>query len=1147
MARPLSAAPPPDAQPRTPPQRLAADPARHVWVAASAGTGKTHVLTDRILRLMLDGSPPDRILALTFTKAAAAEMQNRLVKRMGDWLGYTDARLDAELAAMGVAPSAPLRARARALFAEALDVPGGLKVQTLHAFAQGLLAAFPLEAGLPPGFRALDERDARQLRRQALSEAIADAQATGDSAYLDDLAQLSILKGEGGVMQALDAMIAQSDSLLRFTDVRGAETAVRAWLGVEEGEQPGDRLRQGLAPGRFDESHARAFAAGMAAWNTPTGHASAAAVQAWLSQDADGRADTFATLCAEVLKPDGSTKPHATPLKKQPQLRAVIDALANQLRALLDHDRRLAAAEIAARALRAGHRVVARYVRLKRAALAIDYDDMIARTVDLLGPSGMPSYVGWKLDSRFDHVLVDEAQDTNDRQWAIIGRLVEDYFDSSAGRQRTLFVVGDHKQAIYGFQGTRPEVFEGWRKSLSPVAAAAGRPIEGVDLDLSFRSGPAVLDVVNGFLAREGPAALGMEQSPPPHVPHRADAPGEVVLWPAITPEGDEEDAAAGPDEGDAPEDGAEAADRAMAKWLADRIAGWLKPDGAERLWLPAKGRWALAGDVLILLRKRSWLMGALVAELHERQVPVAGVDRLLLTEPLAVLDCLAVMRFAVQPEDDLTLATLLVSPFLGWSHEEVRALGGGRPGLWAALGRASSGGGRAAEARDWLGAVLAMADMAGPARFLDLLLSGQLGGRRRLVARLGAQANDPIDELLQQALAYEQANPPALAGFLAWIEAEGSDVKRDAEAAADQVRLMTIHGSKGLEAPVVVLADAAHQRRRRNDGHVRIGHHGLSLPLFHPKKQDSPAAVVAALDAIEVREQQEDLRLLYVGLTRAADHLFIGGAVSGKYLDKIADGSRDCWHVRLAPVLESLPGVERIETAHGGMLRHRAGRWMPPVAGGGPLSPDPAQQKLHDVLTSAAPPPPRPSRPVTPSGLPEPPPEGPAAEAMRAAAQRGSWIHSLFERLPAVPPDAREAQALAWLGRQGAGAQASAIAAQVLAVMADPAHEALFGPQSLAEAPVAGLVEGQAIAGIVDRLLVESDRVLVVDFKTGLSVPGSFAAASVAHRRQMAAYRAVLAQAFPGRRVDVALLYTSGPKFLLGAAKDMEGLLPLD
>lgn len=1129
---------------RTEPQRIAADPARHVWVAASAGTGKTHVLTDRILRLMLAGSAPDRILALTFTRAAAAEMQNRLVKRLGDWQGDDDAQLDAELEALGLPPTPAMRHRARSLFARALDVPGGLKVQTLHAFSQGLLAAFPLEAGLPPGFRALDDRDARQLRRRALAEAISEAQAGGDSRFLDDLAQLAVLKGEGGVMQALDAMIAHSDALLATRDADGLGVAVRHWLGVGATERRGERLREMLAPEVFDDGMARAFADGMRGWGTATGLKSAAAVEAWLAKDADGRSADFRTLWSEFLTKELETKKHQHAIKAVPELGPLIAEMAEDLRKLLDIDRAVATAELAACALRAGHRIVFRYAALKRAAVAIDYDDMISRTAQLLGPETMPGYVGWKLDSRFDHVLVDEAQDTNDRQWAIIGRLVEDYFDGEDARARSLFVVGDHKQAIYGFQGTDPQVFEAVVGRLEPRAAAAGRPIERVGLDRSFRSGPAVLDVVNAFIDQVGAPALGMAQAPAPHQPHRADAAGEVVLWPVVTPAADEGE---GEEEEDQLEDGSEAADRAMAKALAAQVARWLNP-GPERLWLPARGRFARAQDILILLRRRSWLMGALVAELHDQRVPVAGVDRLLLTEPLAVLDCLALVRFAVQPEDDLNLACLLVSPFLGWDHEEIRALTGGRPGLWAALGRASASEPRAAEARDWLGAVLGLADRVGPYAFLDTILSGPLKGRQRLLARLGAQANDPIDELLNQALTFEQANPPGLAGFLAWVEAEGSDVKRDADAPSGEVRLMTIHGAKGLEAPVVVLADSAHQRRGRQEGFVVAEMaDGRRLPVFHPPSAEIPRKVREAREAVKERDAEEDLRLLYVGLTRAADHLFIGGAVSAKSAAGLGGDKDNCWHTRLKPVLESL-GAERLETRWPGeTLRLRRGDWTAPFDEAVTLAAESGTIDLSHVLTGPAPVPGRPSRPLTPSGLPEPPPEGPAAEAMRAAAFRGTLIHKLFERLPAVPVSGRAEAARRWLAGQGAGDQAEAILAEVLAVLEDPSHAALFGPAALAEAPVAGLVEGQAIAGIVDRLLVEETRVLVVDFKTGLKVPATTADVALPHRRQMAAYVAVLARAFPGRRVEAALLYTAGPKFLLLAEKDMAGLLPLD
>lgn len=1129
---------------RTEPQRIAADPARHVWVAASAGTGKTHVLTDRILRLLLAGSAPDRILALTFTRAAAAEMQNRLVKRLGDWQGDDDARLDAELEALGLPPTAAMRHRARSLFALALDVPGGLKVQTLHAFSQGLLAAFPLEAGLPPGFRALDDRDARQLRRRALAEAISEAQAGGDAQFLDDLAELAVLKGEGGVMQALDAMIAHSDSLLAYRDADGLGVAVRHWLGVGAAERQGERLREMLAPGMFDDGRLRDFADMLVTWGWKKALGQAEAASSWLALDTDDRVAQFGLLRTLLFDSKGNVRSFRQGEKTVPGIQAAAEDLAADIEQLLDIDRAVATAELAACALRAGHRIVFRYDRLKRAAVAIDYDDMISRTARLLGPETMPGYVGWKLDSRFDHVLVDEAQDTNDRQWRIIGRLVEDYFDGEDSRRRSLFVVGDHKQAIYGFQGTDPQVFESVVGRLEPRAAAAGRPIDRVGLDRSFRSGPAVLDVVNAFIHQVGAPALGMAQAPAPHQPHRADAAGEVVLWPIVTPAADEGE---GDDEQDQLEDGSEAADRAMAKALAAQVARWLHP-GPERLWLPARARYARPQDILILLRRRSWLMGALVAELHDERVPVAGVDRLLLTEPLAVLDCLALVRFAVQPEDDLNLACLLVSPFLGWDHEEIRTLTGGRPGLWAALGRASATEPRAAEARDWLGGVLSLADRVGPYAFLDTILSGPLKGRQRLLARLGAQANDPIDELLNQALTFEQANPPGLAGFLAWVEAEGSDVKRDSDAPSGEVRLMTIHGAKGLEAPVVVLADSAHQRKGRQDGFVvaEIAD-GTRLPVFHPPASDIPKKVRDARETVKARDAEEDLRLLYVGLTRAADHLFVGGAVSARSFDQLGGETDTCWHTRLKPVLEGL-GAERLETRWPGeTLRLRRGDWTAPFDEAVDLAADSGRIDLSQVLTGPAPMPGRPSRPLTPSGLPEPPPEGPAADAMRAAAFRGTLIHKLFERLPSVPAADRRDAGRRWLVGQGAGDQAETILSQVLAVLEDPAHAALFGPDALAEAPVAGLVGDQAITGIVDRLLVEEARVLVVDFKTGLKVPASTADVSLPHRRQMAAYSAVLARAFPGKHVEAALLYTAGPKFLLLAEKDMAGLLPLD
>lgn len=1125
---------------RTAEQLRASDPKSHVWVAASAGTGKTHVLIDRMLRLMLAGASPDRILALTFTKAAANEMQNRLTQRLGQWQGMPADELSRQLELLGAGAEPTTIARARSLFPIVLDLPGGLQLVTIHAFAQGLLASFPVEADLPPGFKTLSERDQRLLERQALNDVIVDAQLTGDRTFLDQLAQLSIQKGESGIRKAVAVMIGNARGLMGFTSGDGLELAVRRFLGVEADATVEGILLDSIRSGLLPHGSIRAFSQGMTDWATKTGLDVAQSLNGWLASSEAEQAAGFEALKKACLTQANEPRKHAI-LKKRDDLQDLSYEICTAILRVEERRNSVSAAIRASGMLRAGHRVVHRYQALKKAQLAIDYDDMILKTVQLLGPSGMPGYVNWKLDRRFDHALVDEAQDTNEAQWEIIGRLVEDYFEQEASRTRTMFVVGDYKQAIYGFQGTDPRVFEKQAKRIEPLTKAQGRPLDKVDLDLSFRSGPAILQFVDAFIADATPEALGLTDDVPSHRPSRATDPGEVVLWPLLVPPEVDEEA----EDSEEPEENDDA-DRRMAIWLADRISEWLTP-GPKRLWLPAKGRYAKPDDILILLRQRSSLMGLLVGRLHENNVPVAGVDRLLLTEPLAVLDLLALIHFAVQPEDDLTLATLLVSPFIGWDHEDIRLLGGGKPGLWEALGKAALTDMKAAEARRFLSAVLSQADRAGPYEFLDTILSGQLDGRRKLLARLGPQANDPIDELLGQALLFEGDHPPALAGFLSWIEADGAIVKRDSESSSGMLRLMTIHGSKGLEAPVVVLADAGRQPQGDKSGFINVvldGGHEVPLP-YSSKEMPAPIAYAVELNAAE--KEAEDLRLLYVALTRPADHLFIGGAVGPAAARRLGTDKDKSWHGRLSRVMSGLE-PDRIELPGGEGLRLRAGLWTDAADPmDGQISPAAAAHAVVTLNLDPAPALGNPWRPLIPSALPEAPGDGPTAAAAREAALRGTLIHRLFERLPAVPEANREATARRWLEMQGADNHADSILAHVLSLLADPRHSALFGPNALAEAPIAGLVGTRAIAGTVDRLLIEDHRVLVVDFKTGIFVPANLELTPLSHRKQMAAYVAVLSQVFPDRPVEAGLLYTAGPKLIFMGAKELDGLLPLE
>lgn len=1137
---------------RTADQLRASDPGAHVWVSASAGTGKTQVLTDRMLRLMLAGSSPDRILALTFTRAAAAEMQNRLTRRLGQWVSLSDEDLAAQIEVLDVKPEPENLARARALFAESLEVPGGLKVQTLHGFAQSLLAGFPIEAGLPPGFVALDERATAQLQARALSESIAEAASADDSRFLDDLAELAVEQGEGNVRKVLRSMLEHGDGIAAFSTPDAIEPALRRYLGLPEGETADSFLASCLAPGTYDDGRLAAFAAAMEGWGRPSGLELARSAREWMAGDGGTRASNFSMLRKLVLSQKDTPLKHVHAVKKYPELSDIIEDISQDCLFVETRVRGFELLAHASRVLRVGLRYTRHYARLKRAEVAIDYDDMIRLASRLLGAPGMPAWVGWKLDQRFDHILVDEAQDTNARQWSIIRKLAEEYFDGTGSHPgRSLFVVGDYKQAIYGFQGTDPRLFEAERTSVAGHAALVETPLHNVPLDLSFRSGPAILETVDAVLANIGHEALGMQEPPGKHLPYRTSSASEVTVWPLLVPEngaGENDVAEESAAEAETTEDEAnqDEAHRLMARTLARQVAGWLRVGDVERLWLPAHGRWAQPGDILILVRNRTKLMSGLVACLHDEGVPVAGVDRLLLTEPYAVLDLIALMRFAVQPEDDLTLAELLVSPLIGWDHERIRAISGPRKhSLWQALREAAATDPQAEEARQLLAQALAMADYSTPYVFLDTILSGEFQARRRLLARLGEDAIQPIDELLSQALAYEARHHPSLEAFLAWVMADGSEVKRDADAAAAEVRLMTIHGAKGLEAPVVVLADAAHGRKTSRQGYVpvRLPGNPEEIPLFFPTEKHLSGEARGLYEQQKEMEAQEDLRLLYVALTRAADHMFIGGAITARNFEKLKKAEEEGvpkssprWWSRVYGAVSGLAGAELIDAplwSKGGQaIRIRRGEWS--AAQVADLHPASAEHMHMGSLTlGKAPPPPRPMRPLTPSRLDPGPAERPATADRRARAERGRRIHSLFQHLPDIEPARRVEVGRKWLQTRGAGAEADDIIRTVLRVIDNPDLADLFGPLALAEAPIAGLINDQVITGTIDRLVVAGRTVRFVDYKTGLYVPAAAEDVHPGYLRQMAAYRAVLAKAFPDYVIEAMLMYTAGPKLI--------------
>jgi ATP-dependent helicase/nuclease subunit A len=1120
-------------------QALAVDPRIHAAVSASAGSGKTQVLTARVLRLLLQGARPESILCLTFTKAAAAEMANRIGARLAAWVRLKDSELGTDLDHLGESTGPKVRERARQLFARVLDCPGGLKIQTIHAFAQSLLAAFPAEAGITPGFQPIEGRAEQELVRRTLADLMADAEANGDTGLISDVQSLSRRLGEMGAVEYLQACARRSDALEALGPPQGIAPMIRSLMGLPE-ESVEDYIAQNCGDDRFDCDLLQAVADANRKWGAQTGLGHAEAIENWLTLTPIERAAQLSELRKVVLTEKDTLRVSTGQSKAEPHYEAHAGRLANLVGELLKIQNGARLATDMAAGLRAGKAFVGAYSHAKRAAGVADFNDLIDWTRRLLRQPGIGDWVRYKLDREVDHVLVDEAQDTNAAQWEIIEALVEEYFSGSSEaeqRQRTLFMVGDFKQAIYGFQGTDPQRFSEARRHFKRRAeelsgaehtydlfSRRAREFRDLSIAASFRSSQQVLNVVDAVIAQLGHGAMALSEVPPTHIAHDQERPGRVELWQPLAPAIEEEG-----DEGE--ERWVSLRDRHYADALARRIRNLIE----EAPYIPSMERPLIPGDILVLVRSRGELASLIVARLFSAGVPVAGVDRIHLHEPLAVQDLLAAVKFAVQPNDDLSLACLLVSPLIGWDQEQLRAIAYGRKSsLWRELRQRAA---EFQEAYDALSKLLAIADYTTPSVFLETILSGPMEGRRKLYSRLGMAARDPIDELMNSALEFERNETASLDRFLAWFSRGTVDVQRDPGRPGNEVRVMTVHGAKGLEAPVVILADAtadpARLGRMPITLEIDVGPGGVA-PLIRPKKDERCPPFEERIIAEEKRDLEEHWRLLYVALTRAADRLIVAGVAPKPKRDGSEARPANSWHVAVERAMQSLDaqGVEN-------------GKWGSALVYGSEgagakvrqSKPEPPNVEIPQWAKSQAPPEARPPRPLAPSAIATddertPPP----SEAMRAAAKRGTWIHQLLESLPAVAPDQRAAAAEHWLERSAGVADAAIrdeIVQQVCGILSDSRFSGLFGVGSLGEAPLAAtLPDGRVIAGTVDRLLIEETRISVIDFKTG-RVPVNDADIPRSHRAQMQAYAEALRVIFPGREIRAALLYTAAPKLM--------------
>lgn len=1141
-------------------QRKATSPAQSAWVEANAGTGKTKVLTDRVTRLLLAGVKPERILCLTFTKAAAAEMRNRLAAQLGRWALAEEAELDKEIAKLiDRAPEAEERVIARRLFARVLDAPGGINILTIHAFCQALLKRFPLEAGVAPGFEVLDEGEAGTILKQAQDE---------------QMAALARRDAPASLRDAL-AAVAGRISIAEYDELMKKLLGERAWLLSRIADEAGlanERARLATALGVAPDASAGALVSACcadAAFDGPSLRAAARALAKgekenkkyselmllWLDsvEERPARLDDYrAVFFTQQGKPRKKIAGKAA-LKEMPEIDAILRTESDRLAAAHESIRAAVLVELTVSLLRLGLDIVERYARGKRRRAALDYDDLIVATRRLLERADSAAWVLYKLDGGIDHVLVDEAQDTNPDQWEVIRRLTEEFFvgEGAVDRQRTIFAVGDTKQSIFGFQRADPRKLADMRIWFAERSAAAEMRFQTVDLVVSFRSTAAVLDAVD-WVFGEDAAAQGLGAAGDVlHVPSRTGQPGVVELWPLVRGARSEAD----PTDLDADPGALLPPHERLARMIALHAKSLI---GHERR--SSTGKLLNAGDFMVLVRRRNAFVIALVKALKREEIEVAGVDRLDLGSELSIQDLLALARFVLLPQDDLNLACLLKSPLVGLDEEALFRLAWNRSGrLWSELHRRTGEDLQFAAAHKRLAAWLARADYTTPFDFFATVL-GPEGGRERLLERLGREAADPIDELLARALQYQRAEAGSLQGFLRWFEAGGGDIKRDLDAnRRREVRILTVHAAKGLQAPIVYLPDTT--RVPQNNERLLTAADGQAR-LWVARSDDANEAARAWRTEMRARSMDEQNRLLYVAMTRAEDRLYIGGWVGTRPQDA------GCWYDRVAAGLEASVNADISPDAE--QPRGRATKrpfdftqgalgadgWEGDgyeLIGEGKL-PSGIQEELPLAAPHAmpgwsrqtAPAEPDPPAPLAPSQpLPDEiasdnPPFSPLANDESNRWRRGTLIHELLRHLPGLPSAMRPGAARRFLAQPAHGLAAEEIdlwAKEALAVTEAPAHAALFAEGSRAEVPLIGTVQTRrgtfTVSGQVDRLAVTEHEVLIVDYKTNRPPPDAADGVALAYRRQLALYRSLLQAIYPGRSVRAFLLWTAAPRLM--------------
>ena len=1086
-------------------QRDAANPQKSVWVGASAGTGKTKVLSDRVLRLLLAGNDPAKMLCLTYTKAAAVEMSSRVSKRLGEWAVATEEELEKELGDL-YGDSLPkgeslrkLKARARQLFAVLADTPGGVKIQTIHSFCQEILKRFPLEAGVSPYFEVMDDRNAAEAVNNIKSDILRYATDNPDSEIGKAVQFFTANISEKNFAKIIAEIIKErskiEQNVIKNGNKQNLLKVLSAKLDIADDLTLENVLSDFFAAAPYDDLRklAKAGIKNVALWAAGEGKL----------DDYENYLLIFLTSQKELRKISGIKV-----LNHNPDLAEIFVKEGERCEELLQKIKSFNVYQSTKAIILLAAELIDGYNSFKQNHAKMDYNDMILLTRKLLKNEDAARWVLFKLDGGIDNILIDEAQDTSPDQWSIIGSISDEFFagEGSREKKRTVFAVGDRKQSIYSFQGADPDKFDDMRKHF----AALDADFEKVDLKVSFRSAPAILAAVNKLFenetVRDGVASKGEKIE---HRAFREGEAGEVEFWEIIEPEKDKES-----DEWRLPIERFHEVSTSsqMARTIARRISDMVRSGEI----LPSKQRPLRYGDFLILVRHRDTLCEEIIRECKNLKVNIAGMDRIKLMEQIAIQDLVSLGKFLLLPEDDLSLAEVLKSPLFGLDDEDLYKLCYKREGsLWNSLVKHKEYG-RISEELEKL---FKRVDFDRPFELYNRVL-GQMGGRKKFYSRLGPEVEDGLDEFINLSQSFEQNHIPTLQNFIEWITSDDVEIKRESEQSGDDmVRIMTVHGSKGLQAPIVILPDTTSVPKCDRDA----GFLWDKDMFVYPTESADYNDFCEKLKAVEkVKTMEEYRRLLYVAVTRAEDRMIFCGDRKKK------KAAEDSWYYMFKDSFTKIAAPDENQK----VWKYCSEQKFVPEKKEKEKNIFDADDIPDFMFLPASKENPL-SKPLTPSK-----PEGkePAVVSPLTVSddeifyKRGSIIHKLLQFLPEVAAENRNHIIAEFLRRRAPELDAEEIATEIKSLLENKDYGIVFGADSKAEVPVMGKIGDKIVSGQIDRLVVDKNQVIIVDFKTNRRPPEKV---PDVYKKQLAAYKELLQNVYPQKEIKTFILWTNNAQMI--------------